>query len=127
MHLQASRQYNKWPRAFPHGAIEKLTDPLSDYALGDGEGEAESDPAGDGEALELFLAVDFFFMVVEVFFEPAVVEPAFMLVDLVVVLALVEVVVVAAGLLAQAAMNPTAAISAIVETMDFFKVGGLGG
>ena len=43
-----------------------------------------------------------------------------MLVDLVVVLALVEVVVVAAGLLAQAAINPTAAISAIVETMDFF-------
>lgn len=66
------------------------------------------------------MAVDFFFMVVEVFFEPSLMVPAFMLVDLVVVLALVEVVVVAAGLLAQAAINPTAAISAIVETMDFF-------
>lgn len=43
-----------------------------------------------------------------------------MLVDLVVVLALVAVVVVAAGLLAQAAINPTAAMSAIVEAMDFF-------
>ncbi len=120
MHLQAPRCYSKRPRAFPLGAIEKLTDPLSDYALGDGEGEAESDPAGDGEALELFLALDFFFVVVDVIFAPLLVEPAFMLVDLVVVLALVEVVVVAAGLLAQAAINPTAAMSAIVEAMDFF-------